>query len=260
MDGGQSDLREQLAEAKGLLAQIRDGMDEMRNNATRARVFAVGILIGLSALFGFGLKPHILGADITTYTARKQPDGSPLLSLKTIYRVSPYTQTVIYWYPDIDESPRRLIDCTVRDVKNWTGTFADGSGTIVMVKGKIALKDSDIICLSPMDWWRLSHPQASIPSVMWQRLWSLPWWAKIPAVYVGICVIACAIFLLGCSIWADFTSPHRPTFGARPAESARDHRLLKASGLIVFVFVALFVVLFAVSAFFSRGYWPPAQP
>jgi hypothetical protein len=57
---------------------------------------------------------------------------------RTTYKVSFKRQEIVYWMPGIYEQPRRLVNCVVRDRKNWVGEYQDGSGKEIMIKGKLS--------------------------------------------------------------------------------------------------------------------------
>lgn len=61
----------------------------------------------------------------------------------TVYRVSEARQSVIYWMPDISESPNRLEKCVVRDVENWRCSYSDDSADLVMEGGSLSVHVND---------------------------------------------------------------------------------------------------------------------
>lgn len=117
---------------------------------TIVAVFFAAILI-----FWFFVWPAIFPTPIGSYPVQRQEDGTLIPLNRTIYKVNPLMQTIIYWMPGIDESPKRLIGCAVRDKKNWSGYYPDGSDTVKMCKGKIATVDPNEIYVGRYHWWLL---------------------------------------------------------------------------------------------------------
>ena len=101
-------------------------------------------------------------SEVGSYPARKQPDGSLVPLNRTVYKVDPRSDTIIYWMPGIYETPRKIVNCVIRDDKNWIGYYPDGSGPVEMQKGKIVnlhpinLPDgSEIVYVGKYHWWML---------------------------------------------------------------------------------------------------------
>lgn len=53
----------------------------------------------------------------------------------TAYKVFEDRQEVIYWRHGLDETPRKMANCAVRNKNNWACTYSDGSGPVVMIDG-----------------------------------------------------------------------------------------------------------------------------
>lgn len=74
---------------------------------------------------------------------------------RTVFKVSVEQQDIIYWMPDIDEEPDRLINCVVRDKRNRIGEYLDRSGKLSMVKGKFQESSSvpGMFYIKGWRWW-----------------------------------------------------------------------------------------------------------
>lgn len=109
------------------------------------------LLIGLAIfLFGDTFSNHI-----TSYPIIKKENFTMALN-RTIYEVNKKEQTIIYWMPGLEIPPEKLVDCVVRDKKNWIGYFPDRSGHIEMRKGKIVSNENDTIYVGKLHWWLLT--------------------------------------------------------------------------------------------------------
>jgi len=111
------------------------------------------IFLGLILFFFFFIRPDTLPSQIGSYPAQKQPDQSLMPLNRTVYKVNPLLHTIIYWMPSINETPRKLVDCVVRDKKNWVGHYPDGSGSVEMRKGKIVSEDPNEVYIGKYHWW-----------------------------------------------------------------------------------------------------------
>lgn len=131
---------------------------ESRENTKRITqaVEGVGVVFIAAVLFFwmFGWA-DISSKQIGSYPTQRLADGTVIPLNRTIYKVNPFVHTVIYWMPDIDETPRSLVNCTVRDKKNWVGSYYDGSGTVEMRKGRIVTDDPNITYVGRSHWWLL---------------------------------------------------------------------------------------------------------
>jgi hypothetical protein len=58
----------------------------------------------------------------------------------TVYRVSEDRQSVIYWTPAIFDTPMKLANCVVRNVKNWQCTYQDKSAILIMNAGRFTVE------------------------------------------------------------------------------------------------------------------------
>lgn len=116
----------------------------------------VGIIfIAAVVFFRIFIWADISSKQIGSYPAQRLADGTVITLNRTIYKVNPLVQTVIYWMPDFDEPPRSLVNCTVRDKKNWVGSYYDGLGTVEMRKGRIVSDDPNFIYVGRLHWWLL---------------------------------------------------------------------------------------------------------
>ncbi|MCX5637391.1 MAG: hypothetical protein NTX52_06830 [Planctomycetota bacterium] len=111
------------------------------------------IFLGLIFFFFIFIWTDILPSQIGSYPVRKQPDQSLIPLNRTVYKVNPMLHTIIYWMPGIDETPRKLVDCVVRDKKNWIGYYPDGSGSVEMRKGKIVTGGPNEVYIGKYHWW-----------------------------------------------------------------------------------------------------------
>jgi hypothetical protein len=53
----------------------------------------------------------------------------------TTYRVFADQQLVVYWTPGIRDTPEKLSNCVVRDIRNWVCKYNDGSAELQMNDG-----------------------------------------------------------------------------------------------------------------------------
>ena len=113
------------------------------------------IIIAAIFLFWIFLFPEITPKKIGSYPAQRLTDGTLMPLNRTIYKVNPLMQTIIYWMPGINETPSRLVDCAVIDKKNWIGYYPDGSGAAKMRKGRIVTDDPNDIYVGRCHWWLL---------------------------------------------------------------------------------------------------------
>ena len=114
-----------------------------------------GIVLGGLFIWFFFLYPEITSKKIGGYPVKKQADGTLIPLKRTIYKVHPFMQTIIYWMPGIDETPKKLVNCVIRDKKNWVGWYPDGSGIVEMKKGKIVTGDPNEAYVGRWRWWAL---------------------------------------------------------------------------------------------------------
>lgn len=75
--------------------------------------------------------------DVTVHKVLVDMDGRQTALNPSVYRVDAQKQTVIYWTPEVDEAPRSLASCVVRDANNWRCAFPDGNGTLEMHVGTL---------------------------------------------------------------------------------------------------------------------------
>ena len=113
------------------------------------------IIIAAIFLFWIFLFPEITPKKIGSYPAQRLTDGTLMPLNRTIYKVNPLMHTIIYWMPGIDETLKKLIECAVRDRKNWIGYYLDGSGAVKMRKGRIVTDDPNDIYVGRCHWWLL---------------------------------------------------------------------------------------------------------
>lgn len=73
--------------------------------------------------------------EVTVYPVTTAPDGRPLPLNPSVYRIDVQNQSVITWTPAVNEAPRRLVKCAVRDAYNWSCEYPDASGTVEMQAG-----------------------------------------------------------------------------------------------------------------------------
>ena len=111
------------------------------------------IFVGMLFTFYFIIWPEVFPSQIGSYPAQRQPDQSLIPLNRTVYKVNPLSHTIIYWMPGIDETPRKLVNCVVRDKKNWAGHYPDGSGSVEMRKGKIVTEGPNEVYIGKYHWW-----------------------------------------------------------------------------------------------------------
>jgi len=125
-----------------------------KEQGTKQAVETVGgVFLGLIFLFYFFVWPDVLPSRIGGYPVQKQADESRIPLNRTVYKVNPLLHTIIYWMPGVDETPRKLANCVVRNKKNWIGYYADGSGSVEMRKGKIVSEDPNEVYIGKYHWW-----------------------------------------------------------------------------------------------------------
>jgi len=130
------------------------GMENEKRITTAVETIGA-VFIAFFFIFLFVVWPDIFGEQIGSYPAMRQADGTLIPLNRTIYKVNPLMQTIIYWMPGIDETPRKLVDSAVRNKKNWIGYYSDGSGAVEMRKGKIVTDDPNDIHVGRWHWWLL---------------------------------------------------------------------------------------------------------
>ncbi len=134
------------------------GTENEKRTAHAVENLGAGLGIAFFAavvIFCFGVWPAIFGGQIGDYPAQRLEDGILMPLNRTIYEVNPLMQTIIYWMPSIHETPRKLVNCAVRDRKNWIGYYSDGSGAVEMRKGRIVTGDPNEIYIGRCRWWLL---------------------------------------------------------------------------------------------------------
>ncbi len=114
-----------------------------------------GILIGIILICWFIVWPEIFPTEIGSYPAMRAEDGNLIPLNRIIYKVNPLMQTIIYWMPGVQETPQKLVNCAVRDRKNWIGYYTDDSGAVEMRKGRIVTDDPNDIYVGRYRWWLL---------------------------------------------------------------------------------------------------------
>jgi len=76
---------------------------------------------------------------------------------RSVYKVFPERQEVIYWMPGVNDIPSRLGNCVVRNRLNWTCEYSDGSGKLTMIDGRFR-EEPPIRALGSdakyVSWWR----------------------------------------------------------------------------------------------------------
>ncbi len=128
------------------------------SDGTQKAVVNVGaVIIGIFFFFLFCVSPVILPSEIGSYPAKKMPDNSLMPLNRTIYKISPMSDTIVYWTPGIAGTPQKLVNCAIRNKKNWVGYYPDGSGPVEMRKGKEVADDNypDEIYIGKYHWWLL---------------------------------------------------------------------------------------------------------
>ena len=116
---------------------------------------SAGVFFAAIFIFSFFFWPAIFPTPIGSYPAQRLTDGTLMPLNRTIYKVNPLMQTIIYWMPGINETPSRLLNCAVIDKKNWIGYYPDGSGAAKMRKGRIVTDDPNDIYVGRCHWWLL---------------------------------------------------------------------------------------------------------
>ena len=112
------------------------------------------------------------GNEVTVYRAYSFDDpeavqgglaGHPV-NYPITYAVFPSSQTVVYSRSQVDEIPRSLAGCSVRNRLNWQCKFSDGSGTLTMTDGHFSQVPNPFgsRSVSRWEWWWLHvFPQRS---------------------------------------------------------------------------------------------------
>jgi hypothetical protein len=99
--------------------------------------------------------------EVTVYSIFEDEKGRSIPLNRQVYKAFPETQTVIYWFPGIEEVPGKLAKCTVRDRLNWKCEYKDGSGKVIMEDGRFQELDphnrpfKDTIYVGQIRWWMI---------------------------------------------------------------------------------------------------------
>jgi hypothetical protein len=98
--------------------------------------------------------------EVTVYPVLEDKEFGLIPLNRTVYKVFPESQTVIYWSPGIDEIPRELTKCVVRDRLHWQCEYSDRSAKLTMKDGdfkeiieKKDHADSRYKYVSSWKWW-----------------------------------------------------------------------------------------------------------
>jgi hypothetical protein len=106
---------------------------------------------------GFILHEVSSGHKIVVYKVWKDTDGTLTPLNRTVTRVNPSRQTIIYWRPGEFEVPKKLVDCVVRNRNNWVGYHHETYEKVEMSKGVIIEEniDSGVRQVNGFRWWIL---------------------------------------------------------------------------------------------------------
>jgi hypothetical protein len=78
---------------------------------------------------------------------------------RATYRINEARAEVTYWHPGLDFEPLKLINCTIRNNRNWTCDYPDGMGSVSMrdglTKRNTADKNDGWIYVRKYQWWYL---------------------------------------------------------------------------------------------------------
>lgn len=98
----------------------------------------------------------LLKNQVTVYPVLETKLGFMPLS-RIVYKVFPESQKVIYWTPGIDEAPKSLPRCAVRDRLHWECEFSGGSCTLTMLEGILKEKCNTrkVLYVAGWKWWTL---------------------------------------------------------------------------------------------------------
>ena len=119
-------------------------------------------LLTVIVLFFVAPIMDIIKNQVTVYPICISEEGYPVPLNPSVYKVFPESQSIIYWMPDIDETPRKLTNCSVRDRLHWRGEYPDGSGIKTMDDGKFQIQlpengqETNIEYVSSLKWWKLT--------------------------------------------------------------------------------------------------------
>lgn len=94
-------------------------------------------------------------------------NGKPVRLSKRTYKVSSRRQEVMYWLPNLVETPKKLQKCIVRDSKNWhCGDYI--SGITAMEEGHLMTPHGDgIFYVSKWRWWYLKIMGGDSSDINW---------------------------------------------------------------------------------------------
>jgi len=103
-------------------------------------LIAVAIAVGAAWAFDWAL----FSDEITLYPARCADSNTPFDECKNVitlnrstYKLNRQRAEAIYWYETSwGDDLKKLVDCKIRNRKNWNCSFPDGSGKIVVRNGK----------------------------------------------------------------------------------------------------------------------------
>ena len=92
--------------------------------------------LALLVLFQTSCIDDSLRNQVTVYPVLETKDLGLLPLNRTVYKIFPDSQIVIYWSPGINEVPRKLAKCVVRDRLHWQCEYPDRSATLTMNDGE----------------------------------------------------------------------------------------------------------------------------
>ena len=82
---------------------------------------------------------------------------------RTRYKINEARAEVTYWMPDLEDTGlaqqvARLVDCAIRDARNWTCQYPDGSGTVTVRDGQekqYNIAGYQVIYVRKHQWWAM---------------------------------------------------------------------------------------------------------
>jgi len=141
----------------------RDKPAKRDSDADGGSVWAFWVLVLVLLVFQWGPIGERYRDEVTVYPTTRQKEGLFPANRQT-FKVFPATQTVVSWFPGIDEVPRTVGRCSVRDRLNWTCEFTDGSGILTMSDGTFSERTpapilsavGPFVYIGRLNWWYCS--------------------------------------------------------------------------------------------------------
>lgn len=138
------------------------------------------IVIGLFLFFDWGF----LRGEVTVYPAMCSGSEKPVEDcdlipwVRTTYRVDyAHNEVIFYWAEGPNADHGKLVKCVIRDRRNWSCDYRDGSGPVHVRDGLMAPYDLRKVFLRRWQWYLLNlgiSPPFGIPEQVDSSLLTRP--------------------------------------------------------------------------------------